>query len=212
MYANLPLMTPSSSWTSRARDAEVDDLHRAVPRQEDVLRGDVAVDDAERLAELVGLAVRVVEALRDLLDDVRGEPVVEAAALAGGVLQQAQEVHPVDELHREEVGVADRAEVEDLDDVRVVEAERDLRLVDEHRHELARLRERRVDLLDHQRLGEALRHGGPRQEHLRHATGADLAHQRVFPELLHSQTRTRAADCSREGARSQGQPRITTVA
>ena len=63
-------------------------------------------------------------------------PVGQADARLRRLLEQAQEVHALDVLHREEVRVADGAEVEDLDDVRVVEAERDLRLVDEHRDEL----------------------------------------------------------------------------
>ena len=176
---------------ARPCDAEVDDLHRAVPRHQHVLRRDVAVDDLQRIAELVGLLVRVVEALAELLHDVRGQAVRDAAALLGAVLQQAEQVEALDVLHRQEVGVADRAEVEHLDDVRVVEAERDLGLVDEHRDELPALGVGRVDLLDDQRLGEALRDGRAREEHLGHASGADLRHQRVFTELLHRQ-RTRS--------------------
>jgi hypothetical protein len=179
---------------ARPGDAEVDDLDRAVPRHQHVLRGDVAVDDRQRLAELVGLLVRVVEALAELLDDVGGEPVRDAAPLLGAVLQEAQQIHPLDVLHRQEVGVADRAEVEDLDDVGVVEAERDLGLVDEHRDELPALGVGRVDLLDHQRLGQALGDGGAREEHLGHASGADLRDERVFTELLHRQRGVSLAD------------------
>ncbi len=170
---------------ARARDAEVDDLHRAVPRHQHVLRGDVAVDDAERLAELVGLAVRVVEALGHLLHDVRREPVGDAALLSRAILEQAEDVEPLDVLHRQEVRVADRAEVEDLDDVRVIEPERDLGLVDEHGDELARARVRGMDLLDDQGLGQALRDGGAREIDLGHPTGADLPNERVFTELFH---------------------------
>src|SRR5262249_21972506 len=82
--------------------------------------------------------------------------------------------------------VSDRAEVEHLDDVRVVEPERDLGLVDEHRDELPAPCVRGVDLLDDEGLVEPLRHGGAGEEHLGHATSADLADQRVFAELLHS--------------------------
>ena len=75
MYANLPLMTPFFlAHVARARDAEVDDLHHAVPRDQDVLRRDVAVHDAERLAVLVGLAVRVVERLGHLLPEIGAQP------------------------------------------------------------------------------------------------------------------------------------------
>jgi hypothetical protein len=47
-------------------DAEVDELHAAVVCEQDVLRADVAVDDPERRAALVGRPVRVVERRRDL--------------------------------------------------------------------------------------------------------------------------------------------------
>ena len=57
MYANLPLMTPCSSLTSRPRAMpKPAQLHLAVPDRH-VLRRHVPVHDAERLRELVGLAV-----------------------------------------------------------------------------------------------------------------------------------------------------------
>ncbi len=42
-----------------------------------------------------------------------------------------------------------------------------------------------VDLLQDQRLGQALRDRGAREVDLGHAPGADLADERVFAELLH---------------------------
>ena len=60
---------------SRAGDAEVDDAHRAVEGEQHVLGADVAVDDLQRGAELVGLSVCVVEAHARLLADIGGEAV-----------------------------------------------------------------------------------------------------------------------------------------
>jgi hypothetical protein len=185
MYANFPLTTPSSSCTSRAGDAEVDDLDRAVPGDEHVLRRDVAVHDPELLAVLVGLAVRVVEPLGHLLHDVRGEPVGDAAADLGAFLHEPKEIDPLQVLHGEVVGLRDVPEIEDLHDVRVVQAERDLGLVDEHPDEVLGAGEGGVDLLDDQELGQPLRDGGAGEEDLRHAAGAEPADQLVFAERLH---------------------------
>src|SRR5262249_538390 len=149
------------------------ELDRAVPGDEDVLRRDVAVDDALLLAVFVGLAVRVVEPAADLLHDVRRQPVRHAPAELGALLQEAQEADALDGLHGEGEGRADLPEVEDLDDAGVVQAERDLRLVDEHADEVARARERRMDLLDDELLAEPLRDGAAGEEDLRHAAGAD---------------------------------------
>ena len=181
-----------------ARDPEVDDLHAAVKRQQDILRRDISMHDAKRLTELVGLAMRVVEALGELLNDVSRDPVGQAEADLRCLLQHAQEVDSLDVLHREEVGVADGTEVEHLDDVRVVEAERDLRLVDEHRDELTAARVCGVDLLDDEGLVETLRHDRAREIHLGHPTCADLSDQRVFAELLHrlSLPPGKSTDCS----------------
>ncbi len=52
------------------RGAEVDQLHEAGVGDDDVGRRHVAVDDAERLALLVGAVVRVIERLADLRDQV----------------------------------------------------------------------------------------------------------------------------------------------
>src|SRR5207245_9328604 len=58
---------------ARLGDAEVRHLHRALVRDEDVLRRDVTGDDVERSAWLVAPAVRVVESLGGLQRDEGGE-------------------------------------------------------------------------------------------------------------------------------------------
>ncbi len=66
---------------TRAGDAEVDHLHLTRHRQQDILRADIAVDDAGRLAALVTLRVRSLEAFEDLAHDVAGKERIEALAL-----------------------------------------------------------------------------------------------------------------------------------
>ena len=99
-------------------------------------------------------------------------------------LHQAHQVDAVDVLHREEVGLVDLTEVEELDDVGVVEAEADLRLGDELLDEAVASGERRVDLLEHDELLQALGGAGAGEVDLGHATRAQLADQLVFAEAL----------------------------
>ena len=78
----------------------------------------------------------------------------------------------------------DLTEVEDLDDVGVVERERDLGFVHEHAGELGLVRKVLSDLLDHDPLGQPLRDPDRRQVHLRHAPLADELGKDVAPEDL----------------------------
>ena len=64
MYSTLPLRPPTCVSLMRPcalRDAEVDHLHRALERDQDVLRRDVAMNDVQRPAVGVGERVRVSE-------------------------------------------------------------------------------------------------------------------------------------------------------
>ena len=161
--------------------AEVHELHLAVLRQQDVRRRDVAVDDAERLVglgvlELVGVLQRLA-ALDHHVDDRGG---VEALALAALALDQPLQVAPVHELHHEEVRVVGRLrDVEDLDDVGVLQEQRQPRLVEEHADELLVLRQVRQDAFDRNRLLEALHRLGDAAEDLRHAAVIEAFRDRI---------------------------------
>ena len=92
------------------------------------------------------------------------------------------EVLAVDVLHRDEVRSVDRADVEDLHDVRMRERRRDARLVQEHLDERSVLVHRGQDALDDDELLEprdALLDG---EEELRHAAGRELADEGVLAE------------------------------
>ena len=105
--------------------------------------------------------------------------------LDGGV-EDAQEIHALDMLHRQEIGGPDLAVAERLYDVRMVQVDGDLGLVLEHLAELRRLRQRRMDLLDDEDLGQALRQRLARQEELGHAAGAESTNELIFSEGVHS--------------------------
>ena len=87
------------------------------------------MDDGERVAVRVAFVVRVVEPLAHLGGDVRGELDGHSLLVRLPVLEELLEVRAVDELHHDEVRVGGATEVEDGDDVRVVQEERELRFV-----------------------------------------------------------------------------------
>ncbi len=133
----------------------------------------------EAISVVVGDLVRVAEAAAGLDADVDRFLHREATALLAEPLDDRLEVRPVDELHDDEVGVVRRADVEDGDDVRVVEAGAEAGLVEEHRDEVRVLREVRQDALDRDLLLEALDALGFALEHLRHAAGLEAVHDAV---------------------------------
>ncbi len=160
-------------------DAEVGDFDLALEREEHVLRRHVAVHDAERPHLLVAPPVRVVEALRDLGRYVHAHVDRQRDLVAPAAREDAREVEAVHVLHRDVVRVGRRcagrlrgrslAEVEHLDDVRVRQADGELRLVDEHLDEVRATGELRQNSLDDEDLLEALDAVALRLEHLGHA-------------------------------------------
>jgi hypothetical protein len=115
----------------RLGDAEVDDLDLAGEGHQHVGRRDVAVDQAEWMARLVGLAVRVVERLAQLEQQAHGDVDRRRARDLAGVAQDAPDIAPVDVLHRDEVLRTDPAALEDPHDVAVVQERRELGLAHE---------------------------------------------------------------------------------
>jgi hypothetical protein len=114
--------------------------------------------------------------------------------------QQPRHVDPLDRLHHQVVAAVLERELEHLDDVRVDEAGGDVRLVDEHPHELGLARQARVDALEHERPREAGRSLADGAEHLGHPAATNLLRQPVFhgtrtlatsPGLLDSAISTR---------------------
>ena len=168
-----------------ARDAEIGNLHGALEREEDVLRGHVAVDDLERPAPLVLPLVRVVEPLRGLRDDPRRHPRIEAPPPRLRAREEPAEVRPFDVLHCEELPLVSAVvELVDLHHVRVVEAGGELRLLDEHRPESERRPVRRQDSLHHEHLVGALCAALLREEDLRHASSAEAPDHLERGQLL----------------------------
>ncbi len=200
---DLALELPGGGLAAGAADglghAEVDQLHDAVVRAEDVLRGDVAVDEHQVGVALVAQLVRGVEGGAGLHADAQGE----AQRHLGGVLPEGLaedgERLPVDPLHDDVEDLVLLPQVEDLGHVGVVDLGGERGLVEEHLLELGILAQGRQHRLDGHRLVEAARAALPRRPHRGHPALGDGDEELVAPqhhprdELVVAAHRTRSA-------------------
>lgn len=165
------------------RDAEVDDFDFSRIGNDDVLRAHIAVDDGEGVAFGVTLPMGVVQPSTDFLANVGtgvdGDFVVDLR----GATHDSEDVSAFDELHRDEVGVVELAEIKDLSDVDVVELDADLRLFDEHGDEMLILGEFWVDHLQREELFEAAEPFRLGQDDFCHSTHCDLLDEAVWAEV-----------------------------
>ena len=193
MYPALPLRaSPSSCAGEPAWAAPSRSLARAIPKSQTFTSPSNETSrfdgDTSRwtipsgLALVVGAAMGVVEPLERLAHDVDAELEGQRHLRARAAAQQIVEVETLDVLHRDEESLVLATQVEHLDDVRVAEARRELRLVHEHVAERRVARELRQDLLD-----DAAPRGAElglltRQVDLRHPALSDEIEQRVATE------------------------------
>ena len=127
------------------RDAEVDELRGPADRDEEVLRGDVAMDDTERIAVVAVKLVSRMQATTRIGDDAQRNAHGERGPGRADVAIQLPQRLTVDQLHRIVEEPAVLADLEDARDVLVIDLRGDLRLVEEHVAELAIVRVRRED-------------------------------------------------------------------
>ena len=147
-------------------EAEVGHLGRAIRRDDDVLRLDVAVHDA--------LAVRVIDRGEDLPEDVRRlrgrEPPLRR--------EDVPQARAPDELHHHVVDAVDRAPVVHGRDVRVIQHCGRASLPAEPVDEPGVARERAMEDLDRHLASQ---HGVVRAEHLAHSAGRDPLDDAIAP-------------------------------
>ena len=181
---DLPLQLPARGLLAGdLGDAEVDQLDRAVGGDQQVLRADVTVDDAARLAAPVGEGVGVVEPLGRPGDQLHGH------RHRHGLLELARRlVDPghaltLDELHHDVEGALVFTQLVDLHHVPVREPRGEARLREEHLHVIRVVLERADHPLDDDDLLEAVQPGLPRQPDLGHAAGGQRGDQDIATEL-----------------------------
>ena len=185
----------------RLGDAEIDDLHLPVVRDEKVMWAHVAVNDLERPAVQVPEVVRVVEPR----EGVRGDPcelrMREKMAVANHDLHHPMQRLTLEVLHREEERAGIDADLIRVHHVRMIEAHRETRLVEEHRCEVLLGCPRALEDDELLRIERTLRQ---RQIDVGHAAGAEALERRVAAEL-----RGRPRPRQLRGARI-GSPAIVT--
>ena len=148
------------------------------------MRADVAMNDLERAPRRVLHLVRFVKACARVGEDAQEHPRrnLEALALARSI--ELRERVALDVLHREIEDLVLLAEVEDLRDVRVLDARGDARLVEEHLLEANVRGELRQDRLDGDELLEAVFASLARDPDARHSPLGDGAQELVAIELI----------------------------
>ena len=95
---------------------------------------------------------------------------------------QAGERLPLHVLHDEKKLAIGRDDIERSDDIRVTDASRQSRFVEEHRDEFGLLGVLRMQPLDGHRTREAHRAQQPADVYRRHAAGRDFVVKRVAPD------------------------------
>ena len=164
------------------RDAEVEQARHAVRADVHVLWRHVAMDEAERLALLALRVVRGVQALERAGHDADHVARRDVLAALARFANEPRERLACDVLHDEEQLAVVGDDVERGDDVRVPDARREPRLLEEHRDELGVLGEVRMQALDRDRAREADGPEQAREMDCGHTAGGDLAVQRVSPQ------------------------------
>ncbi|EAU66782.1 hypothetical protein STIAU_1016 [Stigmatella aurantiaca DW4/3-1] len=163
-------------------DPEVQHLHHAVERHEDVLRRHVPVNDVQRVAVEIHLAVRVVQSRAHVRGDLQRVHQGERDAQLLGLGDDAPHVPAEDVLHGDEVALADLPQIMDLHDVGVVELGGEPGLVEEHLHEAGVLGQMRADALDDDGRLQPLPIHLVGQEDLRHPPNRDAVDELVLAE------------------------------
>lgn len=114
-------------------DTKVKNFGDAFVGDHDIGEADIAVDQTERGVGLgVEVLMGVMESSSGLSDDMGGVERRCFFAFVFDLVEDLAEIVAFDKLHRDEVGLADLAEIVDLDDVGVVEHRGESGFIEEH--------------------------------------------------------------------------------
>lgn len=111
------------------RNTEIKHFGLAVEGDEDVLGADVAVDDVEGVAVVVGEGVNVIETFAGVDDEFDGEVLGDGVVGVFGAVHEFGDGGAGHMFHDEEVGAVEDIDVVGVDDVGVGEAACDVGLV-----------------------------------------------------------------------------------
>ena len=192
------------------RDTEVGELHVPVPRDEDVRRIDVAMDDRRRLTAVVDGAVRRREADEETRRNVDRRRVVEL--LADGLEHPTQpaERRSVDVLEHHDELLVVREEVIEPDDARMREPRVRRSLPSEHALHVRVVRVLGQEQLEDDQPLEAVRAFGLCQQDVARPAGRKLAHDSIAADALSRAFRLvhpRSGACAPRQAYRTGEPK-----
>jgi hypothetical protein len=122
-------------FSRRLRNSEVDQLHVAFVGNKYILRGDVAMHDAQRAPLLIGCEVRVVQARAQITDHAKHNIERESPPGSHFPVKYRPKIVAVYVLHRNEVRVFRVPDFKDTGNVWMGQMARDLRFVPKHRDE-----------------------------------------------------------------------------
>ncbi len=166
----------------RAGDAKVDELHRAVGRDQDIRGIDIAVHH-------VAFGVGVIEGPRDLDCDAERHTERETAVVSNGPLEKPPQVGAFDVFDHDVRALFEHSGAEDPGDVAVAECPSNPGFLGKHAQEVFVASQRWKDPLDHDLATGTFGRSG--NEELRHAAAAKLVFADVVaddvarPELTH---------------------------
>ena len=157
----------------RAGDAKVGDARGAVDADQDVVRGDVAVDDLERGAVTVGELVGGVQAGEQVEEDAQREPERQGAPLLARADEDLVEREAIDVLHHQEDALIVLLHIERGHHVGVVHPRGEAGLIEEHGDEIRLLGQVRVHRFDRDLTLESAGSDGAAEVDPRHPAGGD---------------------------------------
>ncbi len=143
--------------SARLGDAEIGQFHIALEGDHDVFETDIAMDNAEGLAVLVGFGMGVGESAGDAAGDEDGKFAGQGAFLVGQLLGELFQVDAADQFHGDEEHAARLAQMVGLDDVGMDQVRDEFGFADEIVDELFLVGVILADDLDGDALDEVAR-------------------------------------------------------
>ena len=168
----------------RPRDAEVREPGETVDADEDVVRGDVAMNEALFATVLVDELVRGMKTCERIEDNPDRHAGRDLPLLLDRRRNELGGRRPLDVIHDEEIASLVFVDFQDGDDVRVADACSEARLVEEHVDERRLVGEVRMELLDRVETFEASGTSETSEVDGAHSTARDPREDLVAPERL----------------------------
>ena len=155
-------------------DTKIREFHFAFATKEDIIGAEIAVNEMEGLTIAIGGNMGVVKTFEDINNDGDTDGKGQRDMGDNAAMEQIGKAEAIDVLHDDIVGVFCLAEVIDANDIGVLEACNQARLVDKHLDVISIAGDVRVKSLDGDFLLETLGANRAPQEDFSHPAVTDL--------------------------------------